>query len=546
MSQAKDPLEQSFAAARRLPAALDRQEVALLLLNPPPPPPATSWFSGWAKRFLMLISVIATMLTLLLNFPAGTPALTSFPITATTTPAISALERPVINRPVVSTAEQQPNIKAQLTTLPSTTQLTSPAISPSLAPATSPHSLPPNTIEDAPAPATTSPSTETKQANIGQRSGQLPPALFSGDWRLKDHTLRVVVTEVSGAREGQKYYLPIILSAAELAILKQKAAPTNKIERAAGTLLLSGSKRKGSFEFVPNPTYRQQLNDAGMGDANFSLEGDRRSPIVIDGLLMSPAAPPNDAYPRDLLWFKYFISDVNDDYFQLLYDHGYTKADLQEFNHLPYYTVNLPLLKKLLVTTDKLFTEKVPLKDLAPMSWRLAYLNGLLFDPSTPMSLEQFRQSEQEKGPRLGVQYLLDPQDSLKRKMVGLLKQQDSITFLNDSVFLLFDSPSSQQGVPDDWGLNTPDRITLPLNLKPFSTLKLNGRVRLFLNYSDGPQQVTIYCSPAQEKQLRVRQSGRQLKIKKRNAKDWIDIEIKGPKLRLYSSKGMLSTYHPK
>lgn len=549
MSTANDPLDQRFTTARQLPTPLSLKEVELIFLNPTPLPAAKPWYGGSAKFFTMLFSAILVSLALLTGgTPEEHPKLSGFPIATSIEKPMptSATTLPSKTGSFLTETNQTPKSE-RLQTPAVPTLLAAPVLS--LAPAAAPKSFGVAEIDHgsktAPLPAISEQQESSGTFNSSafeQASGALPPPIFTGDWRLRDQRLQVILAEVSGVTEEQKYYLPISLSTKELAILKQKAVPAYKIERAAGTLILEGGKRRGTFEFLPNESYRQRLNAAGMGDARFSEE--EAATIPVGSLTIVPAATLNTEHPRDLIWFKYFVSNVNEDYFQVLYDHGYTKEDLQEFHHLPNYTVNRTLLLDLLETTDKLFAEKVPLKDLASFSWRLTYLNTMLFKGLKALSMAEFRQ--QEKNHTLGLSALFDgSQDSARENLIGLL-HQGQLPLLLDTLTGIFDTLSFPQGKPDDWGLNTPGKAAYVLDLSTFRTLIVTGKMRLFINYSDGPQKITVYATPERKANLKVQQKGRKLSLTNRRAKGDIDIEISGPKLRLITSKSGLKIYYPK
>lgn len=539
MSPTDEHLEQLFAVAKNLPAELSVREVEMTFLNPALLPPAKPWYGGYPKLFTMLSFLLALAFAVTLSGPTGSlapvdspPAEITLPSTAVTMPSAENIaetpdEEPEVPAPALTnTAAAVPQLPtlAQFRVIAPTAAPTNPVIPPSA----------PSTV----ARAAHSPASAPDAGD--NFILPLPSPVFSGDWKLRKNLLQLSLHEITSDDQEQHFNLPASLTGAETMEIEDREVASGKIERAAGTILLHGNKKRGTFEFIPNAAFRDRLNAGGMGDLQLPEGENPRLPVF--STLTRPGVSSHTDHPRDLLWLKYFINNVNDGYLQVLYDHGYTDDELVGLYHLPDYGVKRLTLINLLTMTDHLFAERVPMKDLALMSWRITYLSALIRNGHTGMMLEEFwsREDNTLSGPLLPdgpyplsvplLGTLGEPILSPNQPIVGMKGQESPLLSgrLSRGQRLL----SGQKELPENWGMGTPGRVAENLDITTLTNLTVKGNIRLYLNYSDAPRKVVVFASPAGRSGIAVRQSGKKLRLANTNSKEPIDVEVSGPLLK--------------
>lgn len=548
MSLANQNMEQLFAAAKGLPSELNLKEVELTFLNPAPLPPARLWYGSYLKFFTMLSFLLAGVFALTLSSP--TEPLTNSPLLENTLNAAVAKVPTSLN--ITKALDSKPTRTLPPATSPTpraATKLPALALSPLLAPAAAPPIAPVlnfpllsiNTRDQQ--NSTSSPITARERST----TSYLPSPIFNGEWKLRKRLLHLSLREVTSDAQEQLFFLTAVLTNTEIEALQIRGGTATKVERAAGTLLVYGGKKRGTFKFIPNASFRDHLNNIGLGDRQLPEGENPRIPVL--PRLIKPGVCSDTDHPRELLWLKYFVYNVNDSYLKVLHDHGYTDRELVGLYHLPDYGVKRLTLINLLSLTDQLFAERVPVKDLARMSWRITYLNSLIMSGHTGMTLEAFWNKKDKKV--LGLS-LLGSTEALKSPLIGLkgttalaLNNEPLVgtlgtpfSLFTDSMTRLLETPLIDFELPDNWGSSSPSGTGKALEVSAFSKLVVKGNVRLYLNYSDAPRQIVVFASPDARLALRVKQSGGRLKLTNTHPKEQIDIEVSGPLLESIRTAG--------
>ena len=367
--------EDLFARVRSLPPALSLEDVTQRFLNPVPLPQPRPWWRRHLKPLLMFAFLFSTLAALFIFSPsAAAPALSAFPL-AGAGPA-----------PVYAPAPLRAAGAVPLTIAPR--QVTTPPVVPALPPP-----LPPAPASAPPAPAPAPPVVADARrhpavAPSGSSRSQLPTALFRGEFKTLNTGLVLTFRETPAA--ASVHLLMVELPKEEVRAIKQTKTGTTTVERAAGTLLLYRNDGEDTFEFLPNPTYRADLTARGYAPTGVTIKNGfltitKGSVIRID--------PPRRV--EDQLWFRYFTTDVDDEYIQLLQRFGYTSAELTELWRLPNAGMTPDDLRTLLPLLGRTLTERAPLSQLPHLDDLTDDLEGLA-RAGRQMSLAQLKASRGE------------------------------------------------------------------------------------------------------------------------------------------------------
>jgi len=327
-------MEELLVSARQLPAELSYDEVEFLFLNPTPPPPARPWWRGSYLKFLLMFTLLISLLAFFLPTQANVTEyqLSSFPV---------QLALPVLSFPT-------PQAKSSIPTTH-----TAPAAAPT------PTNTPPTSLLPRTAP------NDTKKTD----RGEMPPALFQGTYAPLKASLMLTFQETE---DSPVNILVLDLTKAEQRNLKQNKTSLMTIERAAGSLLLYRDGRDGAFEFLPNRNYQNDFAAKDWGPTGVSQE---------DGFFqVTLGKSTGDADVKrveDQLWFRYFTANINSDYLDLLREYGYNGTDFEKLWKLANNNTPYQKLKEILSLSSAALTDAVPLEKLTTLNNDLDKLKDL-------------------------------------------------------------------------------------------------------------------------------------------------------------------------
>jgi hypothetical protein len=366
-------MEELLVSARSLPTELSFDEVEFLFLNPtPPPPPPPWWQRGSYLKFLLMFTLLISLLGFLLPTTAESSKyqLSTFPVqeeTLIATPVdelstfsyVPRLEVPDINFTVPSVLPRAPK------------PLFAPAAAPEIAEDQEPEIFyldEKGNLHDA-EPAQT----------------QMPPALFRGAYSPNKTSLMLTFQEIPEATEDAPLNILILdLTKDEQRDLKQNKASLVTIERAAGNLLLYPNRRGGTFEFLPNTSYQDDFSAKGWGPTGVSEQ---------DGFFQVTIGKSNkdseEKRVEDQLWFRYFTANINEDYLNLLRTYGYDDTDFGQLWKLANSNTDYQKLEETLTLSSAALTGSVPLAELPSLENDLNKLKDLRCS-GEPMSFAQF------------------------------------------------------------------------------------------------------------------------------------------------------------
>ncbi|TXF84248.1 hypothetical protein FUA23_21285 [Neolewinella aurantiaca] len=255
-----------------------------------------------------------------------------------------------------------------------------------------------------PAPAAAPKATETQEKNPIQTEsspydspepapsgpnkvdrGEMPPALFQGVYSPFKTSLMLTFKEEQDTIEGAPRNILILdLDKAELRKLKQNNESLAIIERAAGSLLLYPNGTDGTFEFLPNSSYQNDFAARNWGPVGVS-QGDGFSFATVG----KATTHSYDKRVEDHLWFRYFTTDINNDYLDLLREYGYNGDDFEELWKLANSQIQFQELKDILALSSIVLTDRIPLAELPTFNYNLDKLKDLRRSGQR-MSFEQF------------------------------------------------------------------------------------------------------------------------------------------------------------
>ncbi len=435
-------MEDLLASARQLPTELTYDEVEFLFLNPTPPPTAQPWWRGGYLKFLPMFVLLIALLGFLLPAPAefAPSALSSaFPVqeNAPIYPLVDSL--PVTSAPFTLEVPKIEIITPQVQVLAPKTLL---------APAAAPKK--PASLQDEPL-LFLDEHGNLHNVTPPEASTGMPEALFSGNYSQFKDKLMLTFTE---REDGPVNALFPDLSAAELKLFKKPVASPLAIERATGSLILYGDKKKGTFEFLPNTIYRTSLNNRGWGDA---AAPDNILVMTTLGKLTEEEKAPGGRkpmQPHDQLWFRYFSLNINDDYIGLLSQAGYDNNQLGSLWTLANSVLKYEELEQILKLSSAVLTDTPPIEGLAKLKYDLNELKkirsrGLL------MTYDEFLEKNH--------------QPILFENLTGV--QGDAT------------QSEAMDSYARNWSLEQPRTVVDSIQLLPgITNLKLKGRFKIRLN----------------------------------------------------------------
>ncbi len=511
-------MEEFLVSARELPVEFSYNEVEFLFLNPTPPPPARPWWQGGAMKFLLMPTLLISLLALLL--PTQTDGtdhpLSAFPVQEET-PAISVIEALPSSNQLL--ALERPEM-----------EIISPEVLPPppkafLGPAAAPLRF----LEQSKGPGLS--TTPAQKPTFRARDVTLPVPLFTGSWKhwkRSNDVVELSFTITEGSSE-HVYGSAATLTQAELQILKDESEVT--IKRAAGSLILSGGKRKGNFEFTPNNTFRTRLNDAGMGDAIAPRDALSQkkilSPLITFMSITSSSASPERQ--KDILWLEYFLADIDEEYIKLLREYGYTEAELSELWRLAHNGTRRVQLSQWLSLAKDFFSHQLTITQLVSLGHPEHNLNIREQYGNPPYTYEEFKASQQALFPQLSM-----IQEVPMIPEVPVLP----IAIFADSSTRVYGAPLIEMELPDNWGTATPGRKVESLDVTALRKLMIKGKIRLYLNDADSPRKIIVFASSAAWSALNIKQFGGRLKLTNTHPDELIDIEVSGPLLESIRTEG--------
>ena len=103
-------MEELLASARELPTELTYDEVEFLFLHPTPPPPAQPWWRGGYLKFLLMLTLIISLLGFLLPTQADVVdyQISAFPVQEET-PALTEASTFLPAQPITELTLPSPN-----------------------------------------------------------------------------------------------------------------------------------------------------------------------------------------------------------------------------------------------------------------------------------------------------------------------------------------------------------------------------------------------------------------------------------------------------
>lgn len=364
-------MEELLVSARDLPTELSFNEVEFLFLHPTPRPPAPPWWRrGGYLKFLLMFTLLISLLGFLLPTSAESVEyqLSAFPVQEETptyysvdslpfTSVLLALDKPEVE--IITPRVQMISPKTSLT----------PAAAPKINEAQEEKII--YLYEDG-SLSYDPPKAAPKDIKKMDRS-EMPPALFRGAYSPTKMSLMLTFQEMPEATEDtpvNALFLP--LTKAEQRDLKQNKESLMTIERAAGNLLLYQNGKGGTFEFLPNTTYQNNFTAKGWGPMGVSEQ---------DGFFQVTTGKSNINSDvkrvEDQLWFRYFTTDINGDYLDLLREYGYNGPDFEQLWKLANRSMQYQKLKETLALSRAALTDSVPLEKLPTLKNDLDKLKDL-------------------------------------------------------------------------------------------------------------------------------------------------------------------------
>jgi len=364
-----------------------------------------------------------------------------------------------------------------------------------------------------PAPSSQSPS-KTREII-------LPTPLFTGSWKQwkRSNDFVELFFTITTEKGDQVCGSAIHLTKAELLRLKDKSEVT--IKRATGSMILSGGKRKGNFEFIPNNTFRTRLNDAGMGDA-IAPEDALSQKVILSPLIKFLSMTISFAGPerqKDVLWLEYFLADIDDEYIQLLREYGYTEAALSELWRLAHNGTRRVQLSRWLSFSKDFFSHQLTIAQLVSLGHPEHNLNIRKQHSHPPYTYEEFKASERALFPQLPMNI------ELPLLSTPLIKMEKS-------------------KIPEDWGLGKMGAISDTLTACCKMNVKLKGSFRVHI-VDEARKYVVAYGSPAALAALKSNISIEKMRFRNPKKGESIDLEISAKSLRGMYIKGLSQIYGP-
>ncbi len=141
---------------------------------------------------------------------------------------------------------------------------------------------------------------------------------------------------------------------------------TFTIDRKAGQLVCTGQpksrKSKGNFEFVPNSSFQTYLKSQGFSMDEANIEG-----LSINGRYRQngKGEPKYFQNPEDIIWFRFFLIDMNEDYLKLLSKYDIEPDSRQELWRLANSEVTKEYLKMILPSLKAVGKSQITIFDLS-------------------------------------------------------------------------------------------------------------------------------------------------------------------------------------
>ena len=192
---------------------------------------------------------------------------------------------------------------------------------------------------------------------------------IAGKWkgRLEGHLLIFVFDFKERGKGWRSHWNQLnVIPLKDIPDLPKYQRGTYELQREAGVLSISSSKRhqKGTFFFTPDQSFKDYLESIGL-DLN---EADL-NPITFSGSnkVTGSSGPKITKSRQELLHFRFFLANINQEYIGYLRKQGYDASDFKYLWKLADRNTSLPYLKKIFPHLKRLTTEKIPLIDLAFM-----------------------------------------------------------------------------------------------------------------------------------------------------------------------------------
>lgn len=345
-------LEELLVSTRDLPTELSFDEVEFLFLNPTPPPPAPPWWRrGGYLKFLLMFTLLISLLGFLLPTSADGVdyQLSAFPVQEgiiTTNPVDSL---PVSLGLTALKPTKVEYITPQIRLTPPKTLL---------APAAAPK------FENGPLSRALITDNKGNLSYSPSAQAQLPKALFTGEYSYFKDKLMLTFIEEEGRPVNVLFPE---LSPNEQRQIKNAEVMPFAIKRATGSLLLYNDGKTGPFEFFPNSTYRQKLNNQGWGD--ITAPENKFVTQTIGKPLERNKEARKALQLGDQMWLRYFSQDINDGYTGLLRQAGYNDAELGSLWKLVNARLGYNKLKELLQLCSAVLTDTPSLEALAAIKY---------------------------------------------------------------------------------------------------------------------------------------------------------------------------------
>jgi hypothetical protein len=504
MSLDKMP-NQLFRTVASMPPELSLKEVEFLFLNPSPPPATKPWWWGGHLKFLLMLALFISLLGLLLPTQIdGTEyQLSAFPVqeTTPTSPLVSSL-------PTTSGLLALETSQIAYTT-PRVQRLAS---KPAIEPAAAPEEI--DAVENVISPAVIIlPNISTIQH---RQTARIPRELYTGKYLYYRNNFSLTFQEVKG---GPLNLLFIEFSSTEQRLMKDNNTYPMVIERATGSLLLYGDNKKGTFKFLANMTYRESLNNHGWGDAAAPDNSLAMLTVGKPTKKEQKTGARKPLQPHDQLWFRYFTTNINHAYTDLLQNFGYTDEELNQLWQLANFQSEYEQVKEVLELSAAVFTDRPPLAQF----WHLVHQRDAL-------------KTLRREGQRMTFEKYRNLRDY--QKMFINLPGKDTGPTDRDSLRQLVEQEKEL-----NFSLARPGSSSDTVAYTPGAKIILTGNFKYRINKDLAGQQVIVYGPERAVAKMNRRSDYANLRLTHKNKRQplYIDVPLH-INMEIKSSKGVTTS----
>ena len=201
------------------------------------------------------------------------------------------------------------------------------------------------------------PQTRTRRQNIKENQKnednlQLNFGQFTikGDWRAKSGNSGGCIDfafSESGENWKTRWKFKECFHEQNLERLLKNKKGFFVLERDAGQFILNKGKSRGNgvFKFRPNKSFQSYLLDHGFDPTRYL---DKEISVQGSSKYTGKGKPVLTARPLEVIWFKFFIANIDKGYIDYLENHGYTAKEMDQLWYLADQEVTIRYLKKIL------------------------------------------------------------------------------------------------------------------------------------------------------------------------------------------------------